>query len=371
MKLRDLPGRGFDLFFRMLAHRGPTGLLAVGTPGPNSPVLVTGNYTLTLRRLRSALAGYDAWILAADSKGINVWCAATGGNLTHHDVISALRTSHLEDRVDHRELILPQLAATGVEGKRITQATGWTTKWGPARVEDLPAFLARGQRVAKEERTMRFPSWERMEMALMWAFPMLVVGLPLFALLGGWLVGLTVGAIIVATVFTLFAALPWLRVTGRVRWITFALWAFGGFALGAGVVGAAGAATPSSLLLVGLGSAIAMGILSIDLAGTTPWYGSYINTFRNEARIDLAADRCNGSAICVLVCPRDVLVMNGPARKVALARPEDCIQCGACIVQCPTDALRFRYDDGRVVEAPTIRATRMNLLGRRKVPVQE
>lgn len=114
-----------------------------------------------------------------------------------------------------------------------------------------------------------------------------------------------------------------------------------------------------------------MAVLSIDLAGTTPWYGSYINTFHNEAHIELIADRCAGAAECVQVCPRDVLKMNGRRRKVEIARPDQCIQCGACIVQCPENALRFRYDDGRVVEAPTIRRTRMNMLGRRSVEVRD
>jgi ferredoxin len=72
-----------------------------------------------------------------------------------------------------------------------------------------------------------------------------------------------------------------------------------------------------------------------------------------------------------MVCPRDVLQMTGRARKVTIARPDQCIQCGACIVQCPEDALRFRYDDGRVVEAATIRGTRMNMLGRRSVEVHD
>jgi hypothetical protein len=40
-------------------------------------------------------------------------------------------------------------------------------------------------------------------------------------------------------------------------------------------------------------------------------------------------------------------------------------------VQCPEDALRFRYDDDRVVEAATIRQTRMNMLGRRTVELPD
>ena len=116
---------------------------------------------------------------------------------------------------------------------------------------------------------------------------------------------------------------------------------------------------------------VATAVLSIDLAGSTPWYGSYINRFHNEAHVDLVEARCTGAAECVQVCPRDVLEMNGRRRKVEIKRPDQCIQCGACIVQCPEDALRFRYDDGRVVEAVTIRRTRMNMVGRRTVELRE
>ncbi len=61
--------------------------------------------------------------------------------------------------------------------------------------------------------------------------------------------------------------------------------------------------------------------------------------------------------------------MDGRRRKVVLARPEACIRCGACIVQCPEDALQFRFFDGRVVEPASVRSTRLNMLGRRTVPV--
>jgi ferredoxin len=66
-----------------------------------------------------------------------------------------------------------------------------------------------------------------------------------------------------------------------------------------------------------------------------------------------------------------VLEMNGRRRKVEIRRLEQCIQCGACIVQCPEDALRFRYRSGEVVEAPTIRRTRMNMLGKRTVTLPD
>jgi len=369
MRLADLPGYVRDTVLRMLPHRAPTGLLRIGEPGRGSPVLVTGNFTLTVRRLRDALRGRNAWLLVANSRGVNVWCASGGGYLTHHSIISAIRTSGLELLVDHREVILPQLCATGVERRRVTEATGFETRWGPARLEDLPAFLGRGARVHSDERFMRFPAWERMEMAAMWGVPMLVIGLPIVALVSDRVAALVAGAAVASLVIGLFALLPWLEVQGRVRFLTFAAFAVGAALLGIGLLLSLGALTPAHMASVAGSSVVAMAILSIDLTGTTPWYGSYINTFRNEARIELAGDRCTGAAECVQVCPRAVLHMNGRRRKVEILHPGQCIQCGACIVQCPEDALRFRYDDGRVVGAPTIRSTRMNLLGRRRVRV--
>ena len=45
------------------------GLRAVGNPDPQSPVLVTGNYDLTVRRVLRALRGLDAWLVVAPSGG--------------------------------------------------------------------------------------------------------------------------------------------------------------------------------------------------------------------------------------------------------------------------------------------------------------
>lgn len=370
MRVLDFPHWLRDTMLRMFPHRAPTGLVSIGKPGRDSPVLVTGNFTLTVRRLVAALSGHDAWLLCANSQGINVWCAASGGHLTHHDIISVLRTSGIAAEVDHRVLVLPQLCATGVEPQKITDATGWSTRWGPAHLEDLPAFLRRGQCIAAKERSVRFPFAARMEMAFMWAWVLIVVAALVAWGIGSWAMAVSAIAIIVAIVGGMFAALPWLIVTGARRWFTFSAFAIVSFGVGVAILAVLGAVTSAHLWLAASTAVVTIAVLSIDLAGTTPLYGSYINTFHNQAHIDLVTDRCTGAADCVQVCPRDVLQMT-THRKVEIRQPDQCIQCGACIVQCPRDALRFRYDDHRIVEAETVRRTRMNLLGRRTVEVPE
>jgi ubiquinone/menaquinone biosynthesis C-methylase UbiE len=142
-----------------------TGLYRVGHPDRTSPVLVTGNYELTVRRVVRELDGkVDGWLVVANSRGINVWCAAGGGHFTAEDVISALKTSGVTEVVDHHALILSQLCANGIDGWKIRQETGWGVHWGPVRARDIPAYLAAGRKKDETMRHVQFPLKDRLEM---------------------------------------------------------------------------------------------------------------------------------------------------------------------------------------------------------------
>lgn len=155
------------LFLRILPPypKLKPGLYTVGEPNPDSPVLVTGNFDLTVRRLVREIDGRVAvWLLVVDSAGINVWCAAGGGYLTAERVIGALVMSGLEQVVRHRTLILPQLCANGVDGWQIRRETGWGVHWGPVRAADVPAYLVRGGVKSEAMRAVRFQLRDRLEM---------------------------------------------------------------------------------------------------------------------------------------------------------------------------------------------------------------
>ncbi|HEY43116.1 MAG TPA: methyltransferase domain-containing protein, partial [Anaerolineae bacterium] len=189
-------------FFRILPPypKIAPDLYAVGRPDPESPVLVTGNFDLTIRRLVQAIDGkVNAWVLVVDSAGINVWCAAGGGFLNAEKVIGALRVSELGEIVPHRDLILPQLCANGVDGWRIRKETGWDVHWGPVRAEDLPEYLAAGKVKTEAMRWVRFPLKDRLEMVtvtlgfygLMILVPIAIFWRPLFWSIFFSLVGLS------------------------------------------------------------------------------------------------------------------------------------------------------------------------------------
>ena len=151
---------------RVLPFPCSTGLIKIGNPGRNAPVLLTGNFRLTVERVRRALKGIDAYLLVANSRGVNVWCAAMGGHLTNHDVVSVLKTSGIGKLVDHREVILPQLAAPGIESKIIHHKTGWRVVWGPVYATAIPQFLDNGREKTLEMRTVRFAWPQRLEMGV-------------------------------------------------------------------------------------------------------------------------------------------------------------------------------------------------------------
>lgn len=137
------------------------GLYCAGTPGPESPVLVTANYKLTFDALRKELSGLDAWILTADTRGINVWCAAGKGLFSAGEVVRRVQRSRLAEVVSHRDLILPQLSATGVAAHEVKKGCGFRVVYGPVRAEDVPAFIRSGNTADEAMRLVTFTLRER------------------------------------------------------------------------------------------------------------------------------------------------------------------------------------------------------------------
>ncbi|MFQ5846675.1 MAG: HgcAB-like fusion protein [Candidatus Methylomirabilales bacterium] len=361
---------------RVLPFPCKMGLVKIGNPGRNSPVLLTGNFHLTVERVKRALEGMDAYLLVANSRGVNVWCGATGGHLTNHNVVSVLKTSGIEDLVDHRQVILPQLAATGIEGKIIHGKTGWRVVWGPVYAAAIPAFLSGGREKTAEMCRVSFLWPQRMEMAVAWAFPISLVGaLVVFPV---WrdgvlpLVGLVWGlSLLMFLSFPLYEGR--LRTGGKhvgfvffdfgQRGVSLLLWLL--FMLGlAGYAGLAGDFSWDLMFRWGLSSIVVVLIVSLDLMGSTPVYKSSLHEDR-LLRIRLDSDRCKGAGLCEQVCPTAVFEVEQVRHVATLPRAAKCVQCGACIVQCPFDALYFESPRGDLLMPDTVRKFKLNLLGKR------
>lgn len=163
---RDIAG-GFRVRcgFGRNGYRVAPGLYSIGTPGPDSAVLVTANYKLTVDTVRRELGGVDAWLLVLDTKGVNVWCAAGKGTFSTGELVRRIQASGLAQVVRHRHLVLPQLSATGVAAHEVKRATGFSVHYGPVRARDVRAYLAAGKKATPEMRRVTFDWKDRLAVA--------------------------------------------------------------------------------------------------------------------------------------------------------------------------------------------------------------
>jgi hypothetical protein len=140
------------------------GLYAVGAPGPDSDVFVTGNYKLSFDVLRESLGSVNGWILVLDTRGVNVWCAAGKGTFSTKELVNRIRLVSLEKVVTHRRLILPQLSATGVAAYKVKEESGFNVHYGPVRASDIKAFVSAGYRADKNMRKVSFGFTDRIKL---------------------------------------------------------------------------------------------------------------------------------------------------------------------------------------------------------------
>ena len=164
------------------------GLYALGNPGKSDPVLVTANYKMSFDRLRESLPGRNAWILALDTDGINVWCAAGKGTFGTEELVRRIGFCQLDRIVDHREVILPQLSGPGVAAYQLKKLSGFKAIYGPINATDLPAFLDAGMKATPEMRNKTFSIKERtvlVPVELVGALKWTLIMIPGFFVLGG------------------------------------------------------------------------------------------------------------------------------------------------------------------------------------------
>jgi len=143
-------------------HRVEPGLYCIRGAGPDAPVLVTANYTLTFDIVRRDLGGRDCWILVLDTDGMNVACGVKTGRFGTDALVTTVEKTRLQEVVRHRTMILPQLEAHGMNGEEVQRHTGFNILSGPLRSADLPSYLDRGNRATPEMRAVRFSLRDRL-----------------------------------------------------------------------------------------------------------------------------------------------------------------------------------------------------------------
>ena len=340
------------LFGRLFPLPTTPGLREVGRPNRSSPVLVTCNFDLTVRKVVKTLRrdGIDAWLLVAPTRGVNVWCAAGAGHFTTDTVISILETSGVSERVDHRKLILPQLSAVGVNVWSLEERTGWKPRFGPLQIDDLAAYLERGKRLTEPaQRRVGFPPSERLVMGTNLAFASLLLFIIPFAIASIWIPALWWRSILLVFLLAVLNSALVFRLPGKPG-------VQKGLSLGV-------AAVVVLVLLArhvwGLSSFETFGwaswtlllsaYLGYDLPSWSPlWRADVRELLLGERHTEIAVeqDKCIGCHLCDVVCPVDVFEWRAETRKYFVAHMDACQACGACVENCPTDAIVTNFSAG-------------------------
>lgn len=107
------------------------GLREINNPGPDDPVFITTNFALTYYTVESDLTSNNikGWLLVLDTEGLGVEVSVAGGQFTAAKVKDLIKETGVEDKVNHKYLIIPGLAAR-LQGA-IEDETGWTVLVGP------------------------------------------------------------------------------------------------------------------------------------------------------------------------------------------------------------------------------------------------
>ncbi len=111
-------------------------------PGPNSPVLVTTNFSLTYFTVAGEIeaSGVPTWLIICDSEGLSVLTAWAAGKFDAERIKKTINTVGIADKISHRRIVLPGLVA-GMSGEVEDEMQGWQVLVGPREAVDIPGYL--------------------------------------------------------------------------------------------------------------------------------------------------------------------------------------------------------------------------------------
>jgi len=116
-------------------------LYPVNNPGPDAPILMTTNFSLTYFTVLSDIekSKIPAWLQVVDTEGLSVLTAYAAGKLTADSVNNALMASGAKDRSSAGVLVIPGMVAR--MSVKLNEATGLKVVVGPKESSGLPKFL--------------------------------------------------------------------------------------------------------------------------------------------------------------------------------------------------------------------------------------
>jgi len=119
----------------------------LGEPTPESPLLITTNFSLTYFIVlgEAENSKVPCRLAVMDTEGLSVLTSWAAGKFTASKIAQFIKESGVENEISHRELIIPGYVAI-LSGSIEEKLPGWKVTVGPREANGLPVFLkARAQ----------------------------------------------------------------------------------------------------------------------------------------------------------------------------------------------------------------------------------
>ena len=118
------------------------GIYEINSPKPDSPVLVTTNFSITYFSVANEVegSGLPAWLLVTDAEGMSVLTAWAAGKFDAERIAKAVKTFNVADKVSRKRVVLPGHVAV-LSGELESELAGWEIRVGPREAVDIPKFL--------------------------------------------------------------------------------------------------------------------------------------------------------------------------------------------------------------------------------------
>lgn len=118
------------------------GLYEINKPGPEEPVLVTTNFSITYFSVANEVesSGLPAWLLVTDAEGMSVLTAWAAGKFDAERIAKAVKEFKAADKVTRRRVVLPGHVAV-LSGELEAELPDWEVRVGPREAVDIPKFF--------------------------------------------------------------------------------------------------------------------------------------------------------------------------------------------------------------------------------------
>jgi acetyl-CoA decarbonylase/synthase complex subunit gamma len=118
------------------------GIYEINAPKPESPVLVTTNFSITYFAVANEVegSGLPAWLVVCDAEGMSVLTAWAAGKFDAERIAKAIKGFNIADKISKKRVVLPGHVAV-LSGELEAELPDWEIRVGPREAVDLPAFM--------------------------------------------------------------------------------------------------------------------------------------------------------------------------------------------------------------------------------------